>query len=470
MKAYPKYKDSGVPWLERVPEHWKIISLGALMVERKELNKNRNIDFVLSVTKDRGVIPYAEKGNIGNKASEDTSRYKVVRKDDIVLNSMNVIIGSVGISNYIGCLSPVYYVLKSRDTNLYDSKYLNFYFQTKPFQRSLVRIGNGILAHRMRIPMEKLKRESFPLPSFPEQQQISRYLDWQNSRIDKIIKAKKKLIALQKEQKQNIINKAVTKGINPDVKMKDSGVEWLGEIPEHWEVRRLKTIGEVKASGVDKQSKNDETPVKLCNYVDVYKNYNITGSLDFMGATATHEERSTFELKANDVIITKDSETWDDIAVPAFVPESLSNVICAYHLSLIRPQNEYIKGNFLCYAFFASTIAYQFKVTATGVTRFGLSQGAIKDSLFSVPPIEEQKEIVAHIEKEITSVDKTIARTEREIELIQEYRTRLVSDVVTGKVDVRAVEIPDFEPVEADLEAQDDEESEDELIAEGIEE
>ena len=135
MKAYPKYRDSGVEWLGDVPEHWKLFSLGALMAERKELNKIEILHFILSVTKDRGVIPYAEKGNVGNKASEDTTRYKVVREDDIVLNSMNAIIGSVGISNYVGCLSPVYYVLTSRDANLYDTKYLNFYFLTKPFQK-----------------------------------------------------------------------------------------------------------------------------------------------------------------------------------------------------------------------------------------------------------------------------------------------------------------------------------------------
>ena len=163
---YPKMKDSGIPWLGEVPEHWRLPRLGALLRERGETNGDGQVSEVLSVLRERGVIPYAEKGNIGNKKSEDITRYKVVKPDDIVVNCMNVIIGSVGLSRYTGCLSPVYYVLTRRSEHDHP-RYLNAYFQTKPFQESLVRIGNGILAHRMRIPMELLKCEPFPLPPSP---------------------------------------------------------------------------------------------------------------------------------------------------------------------------------------------------------------------------------------------------------------------------------------------------------------
>ena len=158
---YPKMKDSGIPWLGEVPEHWRLPRLGALLRERGETNGDGQVSEVLSVLRERGVIPYAEKGNIGNKKSEDITRYKVVKPDDIVVNCMNVIIGSVGLSRYTGCLSPVYYVLTRRSEHDHP-RYLNAYFQTKPFQESLVRIGNGILAHRMRIPMELLKCKPFP--------------------------------------------------------------------------------------------------------------------------------------------------------------------------------------------------------------------------------------------------------------------------------------------------------------------
>ncbi len=153
LKPYPAMKDSGVPWLGEVPEHWKVQRLGTLLKERQETNADLSVTSVLSVVRNRGVIRYDEKGNVGNKKSDDISRYKVVQPGDIVVNSMNVIIGSVGLSQYRGCLSPVYYVLLPR-THDDDVRYLSCYFETIPFQQSLVRIGNGILAHRMRIPME----------------------------------------------------------------------------------------------------------------------------------------------------------------------------------------------------------------------------------------------------------------------------------------------------------------------------
>ncbi|MDZ4164222.1 MAG: restriction endonuclease subunit S, partial [Smithellaceae bacterium] len=212
LKPYPEMKDSGVPWLGEVPEHWEVRRLGALVRERGETNDDNNVTDVLSVMRERGVIPYAEKGNVGNKKSDDITRYKIVRPNDIVVNCMNVIIGSVGLSKYTGCLSPVYYVL-TRRAEIDDSRYLNAYFQTKPFQLSLVRIGNGILAHRMRIPMELLKCEPFPRPPAAEQAAIVRFLDYMDRRIGKYIRAKQKLIKLLEEQKQAIIHRAVTRGL-----------------------------------------------------------------------------------------------------------------------------------------------------------------------------------------------------------------------------------------------------------------
>jgi type I restriction enzyme S subunit len=244
LKPYPTYKDSGVPWLGKVPEHWEILRLGFLLREREETNEGLGVTEVLSVLRNRGVIPYAEKGNIGNKKSDDITRYKVVRPNDIVVNCMNVIIGSVGLSKYTGCLSPVYYVL-TRRMQEDDPRYLNAYFQTRPFQRSLVRIGNGILTHRMRIPMELLKCEPFPRPPATEQTAIVRFLDHIDRRIRRYIRAKQQLIKLLEEQKQAIIHQAVTRGLDPNVRLKPSGVDWLGDVPEHWEVGHISGIAKV---------------------------------------------------------------------------------------------------------------------------------------------------------------------------------------------------------------------------------
>ena len=204
-----KMKDSGVPWLGQVPEHWGLVRLGALLRERGEMNDRREVEQVLSVVKDIGVIPYEQKGNIGNKRSEDVSRYKIVRPDDIVLNSMNVIIGSVGLSRYTGCLSPVYYVLVRRSEED-DPRFLEAIFKCRPFQRSLVRLGNGILAHRMRIPMELLKCELLPKPPPAEQTAIVHYIKAETAMLDAAIAGTEREIALLREYRTRLIADVVT--------------------------------------------------------------------------------------------------------------------------------------------------------------------------------------------------------------------------------------------------------------------
>lgn len=275
------------------------------------------------------------------------------------------------------------------------------------------------------------------LPPRAEQDQIVAYLRAQDAHIARFIKAKRELIKLLTEQKLRIIDHAVTRGLDPNVRLKPSGIEWLGEVPEHWEVALIKHIADVRFSGVDKHSHNDEMPVRLCNYTDVYKNDRITEDMDLMRATATAAEIARLTLKAGDVILTKDSETPDDIGVPAWVPEDLPGVVCAYHLGLLRPIPERVLDEFLFRAIGSARTAQQFHVLATGVTRFALSKHDVKNAVIALPPIEEQQTICRWITDECQPLDGAIARAEEEIRLIREYRDRLIADVVTGQIDVR---------------------------------
>ncbi len=182
--------------------------------------------------------------------------------------------------------------------------------------------------------------------------------------------------------------------------------------------------------------------VSAIHYTDVYNNNEITGGIGFMEGTATLQEIRVFELKKGDVIITKDSETWKDIAVPAYIPDDLPNVVCGYHLTLIRTFSTNVDSEYLFWSFMSDPVADQFRVSSTGVTRLGLSQGAIKAALFLVPPEIEQREISTFLRKIYSKTEKAIAKSQHEIDLIQEYRTRLIADVVTGKLDVRRVVVP----------------------------
>jgi type I restriction enzyme, S subunit len=210
---------------------------------------------------------------------------------------------------------------------------------------------------------------------------------------------------------------------------RDSGLPWLGQIPAHWEVKRLKQVANVMFSSVDKHSYEDEKPVHLCNYVDVYKNEHITSKLEFMKATASADEFNRFTLKKDDVIITKDSESWNDIAIPAYVPDDLENVICGYHLALVRPKSE-VDGKFLFRALQARPINYQFEVEATGITRYGIDQYAIGSTFFLLPPLPEQWAIAAFLDRQTAKIDALIAKKQHLLDLLAEKRLALISQAV----------------------------------------
>lgn len=215
---------------------------------------------------------------------------------------------------------------------------------------------------------------------------------------------------------------------------KDSGIEWLGQIPAHWDVRRLKTMASVQLSNVDKKSVEGEVAVKLCNYVDVYYNEHITAELEFMPATATPDQVRRFSLRRGDVLITKDSESWTDIAVPAVVASDLPDILCGYHLALLRPEADQ-HGPFLARAFSAIGPRDQFQVAANGITRFGLGGDAIRTSVFAVPPKNEEREIARFLDRETARIDALVAENKRLMGLLNEQRASLIAQTVTRGLD-----------------------------------
>jgi len=255
LQKYPKYKDSGIEWIGEIPEHWEVLPIRAIFNERNEKNEGIKTDYILSVTKDRGVIPYDDKGNIGNKKSDDIEKYKIVYPNDFVINKMNVIIGSLGISKYYGAFSHVYLVYYPRALDI-NIKFYSYVFHDENFYRSLIKICTGIMELRESLNKNEFKKILMPFPPHDEQIQIANFLDKKTAQIDKFISIKEKLIKKLKEQRQIIINDAVTKGLNPNVKMKDSGIEWIGEIPEHWEVRKIKFNLELQNSKVQIKNKD----------------------------------------------------------------------------------------------------------------------------------------------------------------------------------------------------------------------
>ena len=211
---------------------------------------------------------------------------------------------------------------------------------------------------------------------------------------------------------------------------KPSNVEWLGDVPNHWKVDKLKNYCDIFASNVDKKIEEGEIEVSLCNYVDVYKNEKIDRSIDFMIASATQAEIEKFTLQLNDIILTKDSETPDDIAVPAIVKEVFENFLCGYHLSIIRCKKK-IEPDFLIWALRDLHIATQFHREAVGITRFGLASKHFKNGIFAIPSRAEQTAIAAYLDQATANIDKVIATKQKQLEKLEQYKQSKIHECVT---------------------------------------
>ena len=455
---YPAYRKPKMPWLPNVPAHWDEQRAKVFFREVDERSRT-GIEELLSVSHLTGVTPRSQK-NVTMFKAESYAGHKLCRPGDIVINTLWAWMAALGAARHTGLVSPAYGVYRPHSPDSFNPAYLHYLLRTRAYVSEYNCRSTGIRASRLRLYPNQFLDIPLIQPSRSEQDQIVAYLRAQDAQIARFIKVKRELIKLLIEQKLQIIDRAVTRGLDPAVQLKPSGIDWLGEIPKHWDVALLKHVTSVIFSGVDKHSFDHEMPVRLCNYTDVYKNDTITSEMELMQATATSGEITRLSLKVGDVIITKDSESPNDIAVPAWVPAEIPGVVCAYHLGLLRPIPGKIQGEFLFHALGSVRIAEQFHVLATGVTRFALSKHDIKNAVIPLPSVEEQDSICRWIETECLPLNEAIHRADDEIKLIREYRDRLIADVVTGQVDVRNwAPGPDAEVADEDLAALVDDEN-----------
>ena len=441
--AYPAYKPSGIEWLGSVPSAWHVARLRFLVKTNPSKSEIRGIpqDTVVSFVPMDAVGEYGGLRLEQSHALEDVANgYTYFRDGDVVVAKITPCFengkGSIadGLENGIGFGTTELHVL--RPSSFMDRNYLFYLTISHAFRQ----IGASYMygaGGQKRVPDDFIRDFRHPIPAIDEQRAIAAFLDRETARIDGLIEKKRRQIELLREKRSALISHAVTKGLDPNAKMKDSGIEWLGEIPEHWELRRLKYIASVQFSNVDKNTFEGEEPVRLCNYIDVYKNELIKDDFEFMQATATRAEIRKFTLRQGDVVITKDSESWTDIAVPAYVADQLQGVICGYHLAQIRAKFQILDGKYLFRAFASKAINYQFQVASTGITRYGLGNYWLENGLLVLPPHPEQRAIAAFLDRETARIDSLIEKVEKSIELLREYRTALISAAVTGRIDVR---------------------------------
>lgn len=440
-------KDSGISWLGQYPANWELIKIKYCLQDRVEKNNPILTRQILSLTAKQGVIPYDQKEGGGNKPKEDVSAYRLAYPGDIVMNSMNILSGSVGLSQYFGCVSPVYYMLRPRN-KAEDVRYYNYIFQTTVFQRSLFGLGNGILIKessngnlntiRMRIPMDKFGGLFIPVAPIKEQQRIAEFLDQKCSEIDSLVADIQSQIETLEQYKKSVITEAVTKGLNPDVEMKDSGIEWIGEIPKHWGLVRLKYCFELKGrigwQGLRSSEFLDDANLP---YLITGTDFN-NGLVDW--STCAHITFERFhqdvniQINENDILITKDG-TIGKVAVVKDCPPYVSLNSGVF---IVRNNREFkINKKYFYYLILSQQFDYWFEISNKGgSTILHLTQEKFYNFKYTYPSLEEQGEIANYLDKKCFVIDDTILMKQDQLSVLEQYKKSLIYEYVTGKKEV----------------------------------
>lgn len=425
------YKNTNNDFVPLIPDHWEILKMRHIGSLYSGLSGKSGKDFLIDSSKYR-YVPFT---SISNDIRVNLDKLSFVKMtEDEIQNEVNkndiLFLMSSETQEDIGKCA----IVQEQIDNLYlnsfckgfrvenenvSPNFLIYALNSINYRNHFMIEGKGFT--RINLKQFSIKNLSIAFPPFEEQVKIANYLDVKCEQINQFIADKKQLINLLKEQRQSVINSHVNKSENDDC--------------INWVAHKLKHISDIKFSNVDKLIHKGEVKVKLCNYVDVYKNDYITNKIDFMLATASLEEIEKFKVVRGDIIITKDSESANDIGIPAFVSEDIDNLVCAYHLAMIRANQELILDEFLFRKIESKEVNSQFEVNATGVTRVGLSIADISNVIISYPKdINVQKGIISKIKSETKNIDETIAKTEEELKLVTEYKEALISNAVTGQI------------------------------------
>ena len=426
-------KDSGISWLGEYPSGWELKKIKYCLQERVEKNNPIRTTEILSLTAKQGVIPYDQKEGGGNKPKEDVSAYRLAYPGDIVMNSMNILSGSVGLSQYFGCVSPVYYMLRPWKA-AEDVRYYNYIFQTTMFQRSLFGLGNGILIKesgngklntiRMRIPMDKFGGLFIPVAPIDEQKRIADFLDAKCAEIDALTADIQTQIGTLEQYKRSVITETVTKGLNPDAEMRDSGIEWVGEIPVHWPVHPVYSYyGERK----NKNRLGKEDNLLSLSYGRVIrKDINTNDGL-------LPESFNTYNIvEAGDIIIRPTDLQNDKRSLRTGLVKEHGIITSAYIDLCPLKQVDSRYFHFLLHAYDVMKVFYNM---GNGV-RQGLNYSEFSRLMVFEPPYEEQVAMADYLETKVTEVDAIIEQKKEQMAVLDAYKRSLIFEYVTGKKEV----------------------------------
>lgn len=436
LKRFDEYQPSAVRWVDDVPNHWRSRRIKTFLREVDQ-RSGTGEGALLTMRRASGLVPLSD---FSDKITEPERlrRYKLASPGQIVMNPMQAGNGMFAICNAPGLISPDYRAFELTDEA--DARYLIALFKSEAMRATFRAESKGLgtgTAGFLRLYPDRFGSLFAPFPPPEEQRRIADFLDAYTAQVLRVIAAKRRTIVALIERKRSIITN----------RLYDLGQGGTLAAPSNsdWPLRAIKRISAISFSSVDKHIYDHERQVRVCNYVDVYKNDRVGLATPFREGSVTESEFASYALKAGDVLITKDSEDWKDICVPCLVTHDIPDTVCGYHLAILRPNTEHISGEYLYFALLAAPTTWQFHKAATGITRYGIGKNEIGTAVIPLPPRFEQDEICQALARELESVDAAKDKVASEIDLILEYRGSLIAAVVTGQLDVRDVAIPVIE-------------------------
>jgi len=447
-KPYPAYRDSGLPWLGHVPEHWDVRRNGRLFAQRNDIGHEELP--ILEVSLRTGVRVRDLDNGTRKQQMTDRSKYKRAAKGDIAYNMMRMWQGAVGVAPVDGLISPAYVV--ARPFPEVEPRYYSYLFRTDGYMREVNMFSRGIVSDRNRLYWDEFKQMPSAFPPTEEQQRISDFLDAHGRLTARLIRNKRRLITLLNEQKQAIINQAVTRGLDPNTPMRPTGIDWMPEIPSHWEIKRLKYLTRFLNGIAFKPSdwKDSGVPIIRIENLNGGDVFNYTNRSDLPGTLLIQTGDLVFAWSGNRGTSFGSFEWTRDF--PAYLNQHIFklegyDLHRKYFLYLLRAVTKHVEDN-------AHGIIGLVHITKPEL-------GAI---FVPLAPEDEQAIIANKIDDDVAEFNQAVEKINSEIRLIGEYRERLIADVVTGKLDVRHIEISssaeelspdDAEEVEEDLEQDD---------------
>lgn len=432
VPQYKDYKDSGVKWLGKIPSGWGVRRIRHLFEIRKRISGAEGHE-VLSITQ-QGIKPKDIESGDG-QLSADYSKYQFVEVGDFAMNHMDLLTGYVDISPMFGVTSPDYRVFAVRDKEVCFDKYYLYLFQAGYRNKVFYAFGQGSSQFgRWRFPTDEFNSFEFPFPPMEEQKRIATFLDHETAKIDELVAEQERLIGLLKEKRQAVVSLAVTKGLNPDVSMRDSGFEWLGAVPRNWEVAPLKRRCSLLKDGTHLPPSRVDEGIPLLSVRNIENGKFSLRSDDSLISVESYQELcKSFVPLAGDVVLAIVGAT---LGKTAIIPSGLGNFFIQRSVAIFRPSDG-LQARWLHFVFQSQGFQRLLWQYVGYSAQPGIYLGTLGEFRVPVPSLSEQSAIVAFLDQQTTKLDTLVAEAQTAISLLDERRMALISAAVTGKIDVR---------------------------------